>query len=470
MDKMKSSSILIPAQSNSSRPVYSWGSVVSETKALFLLGIPLILAQLIQMSMGIVDTIMTGHYNSVHLAAVAIGEKTMMMVILFGWGLISATQIVVAQLHGAKALSQIIGQQVVQGLWLGQIYGVLAWVMIRNMLPLLPFLEFEPQVFALAQEYMKAFSWGVPAMFLFASLRGFYEGISISRLTFYFTLLGLAINVIGNYTLIFGHFGAPELGAVGAGWTSTLANWMMVIGLLVYTRFKKEITPYQIFPQLSKVSWQKIKHLLQVGTPIGMSLFIEVSVFSTFSLMMVRFGTESLAANQIAIHYVAFIFMIPLGLGMATTTRVGIALGSKNIPQAQLIGWISICFGGGLMMISSIIILLFPQSIANIFSNDAAVLVVAAEFLILGAIFQIPDGIQVTAAGVLRGWKDTKANMIIIFISFWGIGLGFGYYLAFRTPLGASGLWYGLITGLSIQAILMCGRLYFISHRRKNTG
>lgn len=463
---MKPFSLFTPKPSHAPS-VFRWKPFVLETKQLFLLGIPLILAQLIQMSMGIVDTIMMGHYGAVDLAAVAIGEKTMIPVILFGVGLLNAIQIIVAQLHGAKSAPKRIGAEVVQGFWLGQIYGLAAWFVIRNMLPWLPFLELEPQVFHLAQDYMKAFSWGVPALFLFGSLRGFYEGIAISRLTFYFAILGLGVNILGNYMLIFGNFGAPELGVVGAGWTSALAHWVMVLGLLAYTKLKKDTAPYQIFSQLKQTSWQEMKQLIQIGVPVGMSLFIEVSVFTIFSLMMVHFGIESLGANQIALNYVAFMFMIPLGLGMATTTRVGIALGANHILQARLIGWISISFGGGLMVISSIVLFLFPQAIARLYTNDAQVLMVAAEFLILGGIFQIPDGIQVTASGVLRGWKDTKANMIIIFISFWVVGLGLGYYLAFVANFGARGLWYGLIIGLSVQAVLLCSRVYLISHRQK---
>ena len=459
-------SLYIPDPSESPA-LFRWESVVLETKQLFLLGIPLILAQLIQMSMGLVDTVMMGHYRAVDLAAVAIGEKTMVPMILFGVGLLIAVQITVAQLHGAKSAPKRIGGQVVQGVWIALIYGLVAWSLIRNILPWLPFLDLEPQVRQLAQDYMKAASWGVPAIFLFSALRGFYEGIAISRLTFYFTLVGLGVNIVGNYAFIFGNWGAPELGAVGAGWTSSIAQWVMLLGLLGYTLFKKQMAPYQLFSQLKQMAWPDMKQLIQIGVPVAISLFIEVSVFTLFSLMMVKFGIESLGANQIALNYVAFMFMVPLGLGMATTTRVGIALGARNLLQARLIGWVSIAFGGGLMAISSLILFLFPQSIARIYSNDVQILRVAAEFLILGGLFQIPDGIQVTAGGVLRGWKDTKANMIIIFISFWGIGLGLGYYLAFVAHFGARGLWYGLIIGLSVQALLLCSRVYFISHPAK---
>ena len=441
-------------------------STLREIRLLFSLGAPLILAQMIQTSMGFVDTIMTGHFSAVDLAAVAVGEKSMIAIIFVGVGLISALQVLVARLHGADAEPGTIGLQVVQGIWVGQIYGILAWVIVRNMLPFMTFLQIEPRVFDLAQEYMKAFSWGLPATFLFASLRGYYEGSSISRLTFYFCLIGLVVNIVGNYTLIFGNFGAPRLGAVGAGWSSTMANWVMVGGLLIYSLVNKKVAKCQIFSRLGKVSWQGIQPIMRIGAPIGISIFIEVSIFVIFSLLMVRFGIEVLAANQIAINYLGFIYMVPLGLGMASTTRVGIALGRNNLRQARLIGVLSIGFGGCLMLVSSIILILFSQQIAGMFTNDAALLVIAAKFLVLGAFFQIPDGFQATSVGVLRGWKDTRVTMIIIFISFWVIGLGSGYYLAFVLEYGPEGLWYGLILGLSVQAVLLCGRLYHISHRR----
>ncbi|MBF0277712.1 MAG: MATE family efflux transporter [SAR324 cluster bacterium] len=445
-----------------------WHSFIAESKLLFSLGIPLILAQLIQMSMGFVDTIMTGHFSAKDLAAVAIGEKSMIVIILFGIGTLSATQVLVAQLQGRNSEPLKIGFQVGQGIWIGQIYGVIAWVLVRNILPFLSFLEINPEVFAIAQDYMKAFSWGLPAVFLFTSFRGFYEGISISRLTFYFTLTGLLVNIIGNYTLIFGHFGAPRLGAVGAGWTSALANWVMALGVIIYTATQKRFFRYQIFSQLRHFSWTHIRPVLQIGTPVGVSYFVEVSVFVTAALMMVRFGTNTLAANQIAMNYAAFMFMVPLGLGMATVTRVGNALGRGNIPQARLIGWISIGYGGFFMTLSAITLFLFPEQIAGIYTNDAMVIKITSGFLMLAGIFQISDGIQVTAGGVLRGWKDTRFNMIVNLISFWGIGLGSGYYIAFVLDFGAEGLWYGLITGLSIQAFLLCCRLYYMSHRPLN--
>ena len=439
----------------------------SEFRLLFNLAIPLILAQMIQMSMGIVDTIMTGHYSAVDLAAVAIGEKSMFTIVVVGIGLIGGLQVLVARLHGADAEPGKVGLQVVQGIWVGQIYGLFAWVTVRNMLSFMTFLQVEPQVFDIAQEYMKAFSWGLPAAFLFASLRGFYEGISISRLTLYFCLIGLVVNIVGNYTLIFGNFGAPELGAVGAGWTSAMSNWAMVVGLLIYTLFNKKFYQYQIFSRLKEVSWQGIKPILRIGTPIGISFFIEVSVFVIFSLLMIRFGFKALAANQIALNYLGFTFMVPLGLGLASTTRVGMALGNSNISRARLIGWLSIAFGGSLMLTSSVILILFSRQIAGWFTNDEALLLIAAEFLVLGAIFQVPDGIQATSVGVLRGWKDTRVTMMIIFFSFWVIGLGSGYHLAFVLGYGAKGLWYGLIIGLGVQAILLCSRLCYISHRSK---
>lgn len=452
---------------NSESFTLKWTTIRTEFRLLFNLAVPLILAQMIQMSMGFVDTIMTGHYGAVDLAAVAIGEKSMFTIVVVGVGLIGGLQVLVARLHGADAEPGKIGLQVVQGIWVGQIYGLFAWVTVRNMLSFMTFLQVEPQVFEIAQEYMKAFSWGLPAAFLFASLRGFYEGISISRLTLYFCLIGLAVNIVGNYTLIFGNFGAPELGAVGAGWTSSISNWAMVVGLLIYSLFNKKFHKYQIFSRLKEVSWRGIKPILWIGTPIGISFFIEVSVFVIFSLLMIRFGFKALAANQIALNYLGFSFMIPLGLGLAATTRVGIALGIMNSSRARLVGWLSIAFGGSLMFANSIILFLFSRQIAGWFTNDEALLLIATEFLLLGAIFQLPDGIQATSVGVLRGWKDTRTTMMIIFFSFWVVGLGSGYGLAFVLEYGAKGLWYGLIIGLGVQAVLLCSRLCYISHRSK---
>ncbi len=446
-------------------PRQKWFLVVEETQKLVHLAFPLILAQLAHMSMGFVDTAMTGNYNALDLAAVAIGERSMVVVILFGFGVITAVQILVSQLHGGREGPSQIGLCTVQGIWVGQIYGILGWIVVRNMLPLMTFLEMEPEVFNLAQDYMEAFSWGLPATFLFTSFRVFYEGMAISSLTFYFTFLGLLVNIFGNYVLIFGHFGAPEMGAVGAGWTSTLANWSMAVGIILYTWIKKRYAPYHIFSQLTHFSWQTIKSILHIGIPIGLSFFIEVSMFTIFSLMMARFGVIVLAANQIALNYAAFVFMIPLGVSMAATIRIGMVLGNKSVQQARLIGVLSILLGGLLMLISGIVIFLFPDQIARIYSNDAAVVEVTIEFLILAAIFQFSDGIQVTAAGVLRGWKDTRFVMLMALTSFWGVGLSLGYIIGFKLGYGGHGLWYSMIVGLSVMAICLCTRFYFLARR-----
>ncbi len=443
-----------------------WIQVIEETQTLFRLAIPLILAQLAHMSMGFVDTAMTGNYNALDLAAVAIGDKSVIVVVLFGFGLITSVQILVAQLHGGHVEPEQIGLHVVQGIWVGQMYGILGWFVVRNILPFMTFLQMEPEVFALAQGYMEAFSWGLPATFLFISFRVFYEGLSISRLTFYFTCLGLLVNILGNYMLIFGHFGAPEMGAVGAGWTSALANWAMALGIILYTMIKKRYVKYHIFSQLRHFSWKTIKSILQVGTPIGISFFIEVSMFALFSLMMARFGVTVLAANQIALNYAALIFMVPLGLAMATTIRIGNALGKNSMQQANLIGVISVILGGLLMSISCIVLLLFPAHIALIYSKDEAVIAVAVKLMILVGISQISDGIQVTAAGVLRAWKDTKFVMLSALISFWGVGLSLGYLIGIKLEYGAEGLWFSMIMGLVVMAVSLCTRFYFISRQK----
>lgn len=439
--------------------------IFRELKSLFALGIPLMLAQVLQLSMGIVDTIMTGNYRALDLSAVAIGEKCLVAFVLFGIGMLTAVQILIAQGKGAKESPEKLGLFLIQGIWLGQIYALFAWVVIRNILPYLGFMDIDPDILQLAQGYLEAFSWGLPAIFLFNSLRVFYEGIAIGRLTLGFTILGLMTNVIGNYTLIFGNFGAPELGGVGAGWTSALSNWVMALGLTIYTLVKKQNTQYQIIAQIGQLSWQKVKYILQLGTPSALSYFSEVSMFAIFGLLMAKFGVATLAANQIAFNYAAFTFMVPLGLSMAATTRVGMAVGQKDVRLAKLIGILSIILGAFFMMISATIMITFPTYIAQVYSKDQKVIEVAIQFLAMAGLFQISDGIQVMSVGVLRGWKDTKFPMICSLVSYAGVGLSSGYLMAFVVGLGAKGLWYGLITGLSFAALLLCMRFYWISKR-----
>lgn len=438
-------------------------TIFTEMKALLTLGIPLILTQIIQFSMGTVDTIMTGHYGTLDLAAVGIGEKSTICFVVLGVGTIAVVQIFVAQGHGAKVPKEEVGAHVAHAIWIALIYSFFAWLIVRNLLDYVNFMEMDPEVLLLAQEYMKAFSWGLPAVFLFTAFRGLIVGTGISSVTLVISIIGLLTNIIGNYTFIFGHFGASEMGGVGAGWTSTVANWTMFICIVGYVWKKKEYAEYRIVGSLFEVSKKKIGELLRVGIPVGMIQFSEISLFVVFAWLMGRYGVKEISANQIAINYAVIMFMIPVGLSIASGTRIGLAIGKKDLKLARIIGTLSILLGGGLMGISAIVIVLFPQQISQIYTNDPELIALTSQFLIWVAVFQISDGVQVSAVGVLRGFKDTKFPMITNIFSYTLLGFGSGLFMGIYLDWGPRGLWYGTIVGLTSAAFILCLRFNSLS-------
>ena len=262
--------------------------------------------------------------------------------------------------------------------------------------------------------------------------------------------------------MIFGGFGLPALGVVGCGYATALVFWLQFIGLGLYTlrgqRFRS-LALWRVAGPAAKPIWV----LLKLGTPIGVAVFVEASLFSGVALLVGRLGAEMVAGHQVAVNFAAVTFMVPLGIGMAATVRVGERVGSEDMPAARRAGLVGIGLALSAQCIAAAVMATLPRWIARIYSADAGVVEAASGLLLLAAIFQIPDGLQVSSAGALRGLKDTRVPMLITLVAYWGVGLPLAWTLGIGRGLGAQGTWIGLIAGLATAGLLLFARFVRLS-------
>ena len=444
-------------------------SINEESRTILRLGLPMVGAQLAQISMSFVDTVMAGNYHPDDLAAVAIGSSFFMPFFTIAIGILMALSPIIAQLFGARELDAI-GKKVRQGLWLAVLLSVPVVAALNNLGPVMNLLGFADEVIRITSGYLFAVSWGVPAVFAFMVLRFFNEALGVTRPALYITLVGLVFNILGNYTLIYGRFGFPELGAVGTGWATAIVFWVMFLVMLAFTAGKKAYRRFRLFRDVRLPERQHVGEILRIGTPIGISMGMETSMFAVMALLMGTLGTTVVAAHQIAINFASITFMIPLGLSMAITVRVGQLYGRRQLHHSRFAGFTGIALCTVIMCCAAVIMMLFPDRIASIYTQDPEVITMAASLLIMAAIFQISDGLQVGGSGALRGLKDTRIPMMVNLTAYWIIGIPLGYTLGMVLEWGPRGLWIGLIAGLTMAAIMHNLRFHFITRRFRYRG
>ncbi len=423
------------------------------------LGLPLILAQLAQMSMSFIDTLMVARLGGLDLAGVALGGAVFHPITFVCLGVLMAVGPLVSQAHGARDPFTA-GRAVRQGLWLGLLLAVPALILMWNAFLFLEWMGQDPELVALAQAYLRAILWGVPALFLFGALRQFVEGVSRPRVIMIITAGGVIVNVVANYVLMFGKLGFPALGLVGCGWASALVYWGMLVALLFFIHSHQDFGVFGVFSRLVAPDPQVFREIFRVGWPIGIMQFLEVSLFAATAMLMGLFGTAQLAAHLIVLNCAAIVYMMPLGLSFAVSVRVGQAMGRADLRAARRAGYTGIALGACFMTGSALVFWRAPGWVLALFldMNDPAnipVIEYGAVLLSLAAVFQIVDGIQATSAGALRGLKETRMPMVIALVAYWLAGFPCGWYLAFHLGWEGEGLWWGLVLGLATAAILL---------------
>ena len=443
-------------------------STFAEWKTLAVLGLPILVTQLAQMGNGVIDTVMAGRYSAQDLAGVAIGNSFWMPVFLFFVGILGALQPIISGHSGAQTLTRIV-PTTWQGLYIAAISSVLMMLALSQVQPVLEWLHLETATAAITQGYLDGFVWGIPAMLFIATLRGLTDGIGQTRIMMGVALLSNVVNLPLNYVFIYGAFseeswGIQAMGGIGCGWATALSNWIAAFALMAYLHYSPHFTFFSLSKQRAAPHWHEIQALLKLGIPIGLTLFFEVSMFTIIALFLAPLGPVVVAGHQLVLNFVSLMFMVPLSLGMALTLRVSYLIGAAEPQRAQRLAHSTLLLSLCIAMLYVPMLLLGKTVIASLYTHDSAVQKIAIDLLQLAAIFQVADVLQVAAISALRGYRDTRIPMLIILLSFWGVGMPLGYVLTFTniiTPtMGAAGFWIALIAGIASACALLLIRLF----------
>ena len=399
-----------------------------EFKQLIRIGIPIFGSQLSYTLMGATDTIIAGRASANDLAGLAVGTAFSNTIWFFFTGIIFAVTPIVAQLYGAKKFLEI-GQKLREILWVAAGLGLFMAFIFFNMDIIINLLPIKSSITSITIDYLKAVSIGWFFVTIFTCLRCYSEGMTYTKPVFYIAFAGMLLNIPLDLIFVYGWFGAPKLGGVGCGIATTIVSFIMMISIFIYISFSKNYKKTQPFSKFSKPSLATTKEVLKLGLPIGLGIFIELSMFSGAAIILSVLGEIVVASHSVAINIASLFFMVPLAIGLASSTRVGNLIGERNPIQAKIAATstIMLCISGAL--INSVIIIAFGSFIVSLYTTELPVLELAVSLILFAAIFQLPDGIQMGALGSLRGYKDTFIPMILLLISYWVFAMPIGYYL-----------------------------------------
>lgn len=434
---------------------------LTEAKAIAALGGPLVVNNLVQIGMQVTDTIMAGRLGAADLAGVAVGGAIWMPVFIFGLGVLMALTPTIAQLHGAGRDEEI-GHWVRQGMWLAVMIALPLFVVVQNAHIIMNAFAVDPAVVPLASGYLGALSFGMLPMYLYLALRFFSEGTSETRPMMYISAVALPLNALLNWVFMY----RLGMGAVGCGIATMLVLWAM-LGMMVINVRRRYYRQFKPFERLEWPRPNELGTLLWLGIPIGVTIFAEGSLFGAAALLMGRLGAEVVAGHQIAVNFASVMFMAPMGLSFAISVRVGRAIGRGDLAYARMSGMVGITLCAAIMAVSAVFMLLFRAQVAAFYSQDPAVVSIAVSLIAMAALFQLSDGVQAAAAGVLRGFKDTRASMVLTTVAYWGAGFPLAYWLGITLGYGPRAVWVGLIAGLTVAATLLFWRFaYNTRHAR----
>jgi MATE family multidrug resistance protein len=445
-------------------PIAGRRGIRAETRATLALATPLAVANLAQMAMGVTNTLMVGRLGAVPLAAAGLGG---MLFFAFGvmlQGIPFAVAPLSAHALGAgdrSAAGRIAGA----GLALAVLLALPFVVVLTRLDRMLLALGYDPQLAHEIGRYLRALAWGAPAFLGLAVLRSLLAALSRTAVVMAVLLACVAGNAALNWVLIWGRFGAPALGMAGSGYASAANQWLMLAGLALCLRAIPGVSGLRVWRNMLRAGSAQIVAILRLGLPIGVLRGIEVGLFACTGVLMGLLGASALGAHQLVINCAGISFMVPLGLSQAATVRVAYELGAGRADWARRAGFTAVALGIGFMAVAALVLLRFPQAIiaAYLDVTDPAnreTVEIARQLIVIAALFQVFDGIQVIAAGALRGYKDTMVPMLLATGGYWGVGFGGGWLFAFRLGNGPAGLWWGLALGLAVVSLLLTLRLH----------
>ena len=444
---------------------------IDEARALMKLAAPLIAMQLAQIGSLTADIIMVGELGQDAIAATGVGAVLFYLTWLIGYGPVMAVSPIVAQILGAHPNDRArVRAALRMGLWAVGLLSLPLMIFLIWAKPVLIFLGQEPKIAAMAEPWVHAVAFGLPFALGFGALRGFAIAVGKQNAVLVIAIGTVLVNIALNYVLIYGNFGAPALGVWGAGIASAIAYAFSFFALLALLLTAPSFRKYRILHRFWRFDRPKFMEVFRLGVPMGLSMIFEAMLFNTATLIMGTFGAASVAAHQIAMNVGSLTFMVPLGIGLAATVRVGLAAGARDHAAVQRAGWTAIVFGAGFMLVCAVVIALVPQTLVGIYiptgaPGTAEVVQLAVTFLYVAALFQLFDALQVTAQMSLRGLKDANAPMWIAGLSYWLVGFTLAWGLGVWANWHGLGVWIGLAAGLAAAGLGMLWRWEVLSRR-----
>jgi MATE family multidrug resistance protein len=436
----------------------------TEARATMALAWPLVLTNVAQALIHATDVVLLSWAGPRTLAAATLGLNVYLAFLIFGMGLVTAAAPIIARELGARRHSvREVRRTVRQAMWAAAMLAVPVMVVLWNTADLLILLGQDPLLAADAQLFVRALQWGLLPYLFYLVLRAFISALERPLASLVVGIVAVLFNGFLNYGLIFGEFGLPELGLLGAGIGSALANCLLFAGLAATVLIDRQFRRYHLFGRFWRADWERFRAVWRIGLPIAVTLALEVTIFNAAVFLMGLIGADSLAAHAVAIQIASFTFMVPLGLGQAVTVRVGLAYGRQDAAGIARAGWTSLALATAFMGSTALLMVAAPHALVGLFLDpavpeNAPVIGLAVSFILVAALFQIVDGAQVVGAGMLRGLHDTRVPMLYAAFGYWVVGLGVGVGLGFGLGWEGVGIWIGLAAGLGIVALLMIGR------------
>jgi multidrug resistance protein, MATE family len=433
------------------------------------LAVPIALTQLGQIAMMTTDIALIGRLGDEAVAAAALAHTVFFITFTFGMGLVSAVAPLAAQAFGARDPRRV-RRALRVGLWAALFISLPMMVLPLYGEQILVTLGQAPATARLAQRYLLGLAWGITPALWFLAIRGFMGAVNRPEPGLWITLAAIPANAVLVYLLIHGELGLPRLELFGAGLATTIINCGMFLAGLWFAHGRRPFRKYHVLGRIWRIDWVLMRQLIVIGAPISVAFLLEYGLFAAAALLMGLISTTALAAHQIALQVTAILFMVPFGIGIAATVRVGHAVGRNDPAAVKRAGFVATLLGIVLISLLTLTVILGRFAIARLFFGDAiesggAVIELTATLLMVGATFFVADGIQTVAAGALRGMNDTRLPLLFAAISYWLIGFTAAYGLAFWTSIGAVGVWIGLSCGTAVYAILLILRFRLLANR-----
>ena len=440
-----------------------------EFLALVGLALPIIMTGLADMAINFTDVLMMGWLGPQAIAAGILGAHFYAFLHFFGLGVLAAVAPLIAQSLGARRFRHV-RRSLRQGFWVALTIFVVGAFILQHAGTVLLALGQDPHLVGLSVSYLDVRGIGLLPGLCFLVLSNFLAAHSRPRAIMVVSLAAIGLNAVGNYALMFGHFGLPRLELVGAGVSSAAVDTFAAVSLLAFVLRDRRFKRYHILARFWRPDWPRYREIFWVGLPIAGTVLSEAGLFLASTLLVGRLGEAQLAGHAVAVQCASIAYMIPLGLGQAVTVRVGLAVGTRDAVGVRRAGRIALLAGVAFMLVPALAFWLWPKAITNLYLdvNDPvnhAALDYAATFLAIAAIFQLVDGAQCMANGALRGLKDTRLPMLLAVFSYWVLGFSAAWWFGFVLELGGAGIWIGLALGLGAAAVLLNWRFDYLSRR-----